>query len=166
MLHGGQINENTKYAKDAASDVNYWTRPTEMFARAFEAYVANAVEAAGGSNEFITHTDEAYKLTLDKVQGADERLALTYPKDSERMKINHAMDRLMDALRDTVIQEGTPAQAPGNEDMIDARAEFYEAIDVRNQEKESLWQDQARQWNVSKQERARLKQRPRAYKST
>ena len=73
--------------------------------------------------------------------------------------------RLMDALRDTIIQEGTPAQAPGNEDMIDARAEFYEAIDVRNQERESLWQDQARQWNVHKQERARMKQRPRAYKS-
>ena len=103
----------------------YWTRPTEMFARVFEAYVARNVEAAGGTTEFITSSNEAYKLTLEQVEGADSRLALTYPNDPDRHNIFLAMDNLMSAVRSDFIQ-GNPAQAPGDYDMIDAYTEFAE----------------------------------------
>ena len=115
------------YAERSKTDANYWLRPTEMFARAFEAYVAHNVETAGGTTEFITSSDQAYKLTLEQVKGADDRLALTYPNDPDRHNIYLAMDRLMDAIRTDFIQ-GNPAKAPGDYDMIDAHQEFAEAI--------------------------------------
>ena len=154
-----------KFAERSASDVKYWTKPTEMFARAFEAYIATQVEHAGGSNEFITSSNEAYQMALDKVEGADERLALTYPKDSERMKINLAMGRLMDELRAALIIEGTPAQAPGDSDTLDGFANFYDAVDRGQQKGPSLWQDQVRRYRAHKQERKRIANRPREHKS-
>jgi hypothetical protein len=154
-----------KFATDNNSDASYWTRPTEMFARAFEAYVSRNVEAAGGRTEFIAYEDEAYKLTLDKVQGGDDRLALTYPNDPDRMRIYHAMDRLMEALRTEIIQQGTPAQAPGDLDMIDAQAEFYKAVDLDKKERMSLWSDQKRAWNEHKAMRLKIKGRPKRFAS-
>jgi hypothetical protein len=105
--------------------VDYYLRPTEMFARAFEAYIAQKVEAAGGRNEFITKGDDAYKLAAEQVADADIRLAETFPKDHERHNIMLAMDQLMDALRNESIAQGTVAEAPGDTDMIDARGDFW-----------------------------------------
>ena len=162
----------SKYRKDAEdfatlnkSDVSYWTRPTEMFARAFEAYVARNVEAAGGNTEFITFENEAYQLALDKVAGGDDRLALTYPKDEDRMRIFMAMDRLMDQLRADVITEGTAAQAPGDTDMIDAQALFYQNIDLKKNERIGLIEDQKRAWREHQTMRTRLKNRPKRFAS-
>ena len=98
---------------------DYYLRPTEMFARAFEAYVANAVEGAGGRNEFITKGDDAYQLTMEQVKGADDRLAKTFPKEDDRANIFLAMDRLMEVIRTEAIQEGTVAEAPADMDAID-----------------------------------------------
>jgi hypothetical protein len=105
--------------------VDYYLRPTEMFARAFEAYIAQKVEAAGGRNEFITKGDDAYKLAAEQVADADIRLAETFPKDHERHNIMLAMDQLIDALRNESIAQGTVAEAPGDTDMIDARGAFW-----------------------------------------
>ena len=71
---------------------------------------------------------------MDKVEGADDRLALTYPNDEDRMRIFLAMDRVMDELRASVITEGTPAKAPGDTDMIDAQALFMQSLDISKQE--------------------------------
>ena len=154
-----------EFATTNSSDVNYWTRPTEMFARAFEAYVAHNVEAAGGNTEFITFENEAYQLALDKVAGGDDRLALTYPKDEDRMRIFMAMDRVMEELRSVVINEGTAAQAPGDTDMIDAQALFYQNIDLKKNERVGLIEDQKRAWNEHKTMRLRVKNRPKRYAS-
>ena len=163
----------SQYRKDAAtfateneSDVSYWTRPTEMFARAFEAYIARNVEAAGGNNEFITFENEAYKLALDKVKGGDDRLALTYPNDPDRMRIFMAMDRLLDELRADVIQEGTAAEAPGDTDMIDAQAIFYESIDLKKNERVNLIAGEQKAWREHQAMRLRIKNRPSIYKSS
>ena len=153
------------FATENKSDVSYWTRPTEMFARAFEAYIARNVEAAGGNTEFISFENEAYELAMDKVKGGDDRLALTYPNDPDRMRIFMAMDRLMDELRADVIQEGTAADAPGDTDMIDAQAEFYKEVDVTKKERISIIADQKRAWTEHKNMRAKIKSRPQRYKS-
>ena len=107
---------------------DYYLRPTEMFARAFEAYIAQTVEAAGGRNEFITKGDDAYRLAAEQVKGYDIRLAETFPKDHERHNIFLAMDQLMESLRSESIAQGSISDAPGDADMIDARAGFWGSV--------------------------------------
>jgi len=67
---------------------DYWTSPTEMLARSFEAYVSYRAELAGFSTEFIGKGDAAYLST------ADERFAKTFPKGVERELIFAAYDVL------------------------------------------------------------------------
>ena len=62
-----------KVDTETFSPAKYWSKPTEMFARAFEAYVAQQITARQGTTEFVSKSDEAYQLTLEQVTGADER---------------------------------------------------------------------------------------------
>ena len=151
---------------------NYYKRPTEMFARAFEAYIAQSVEASGGNNEFITKGDAAYQMALDQVKGADIRLAMTFPKDHERHNIMLAMDQLMEAIRAESIAEGTAADAPGGSDFIDAEATFWG--EVQYQERGSLASapkrvvqaivnDQKKAFRIARNNAAQMKQRPKKF---
>lgn len=147
----------TQYRKDAEdfavatnSDPDYWTRPTEMFARAFEAYVARNVENRGGTTEFITMESEAYEMTLEQVEGSDIRLAMTYPNEADRNNIFLAMDRLMEALRTEAFESG-PSAAPGDYDLIDARLDFAAQIDPNNQPEDARgWvENEKRAWRAA-----------------
>jgi len=151
---------------------NYYKLPTEMFARAFEAYIAQSVEASGGSNEFITKGDAAYQIALDQVKGADIRLAMTFPKDSERHNILLAMDQLMRAIRNESIAEGTVADAPGGTDFIDSEATFWG--EVQYQERASILsapkrvakkiiEDQTKAFRSHRNKLAELAKRPKKY---
>ena len=151
---------------------NYYKRPTEMFARAFEAYIAQSVEASGGNNEFITKGDAAYQMALDQVKGADIRLAMTFPKDHERHNIMLAMDQLMEAMRVESIAEGTAADAPGGSDFIDAEATFWG--EVQYQERGSLASapkrvvqaivnDQKKAFRIARNNAAQMKRRPKKF---
>lgn len=73
---------------DKNANQEYWTSPTEMVARAFEAYVSYKAEAAGMSTEFIGKGDAAY------LSDADERFAMTFPKGTERLRIFDAFDNI------------------------------------------------------------------------
>ena len=111
-----------KIDTETFSPARYWSKPTEMFARAFEAYVAQQITARQGTTEFVSKSDEAYQLTIEQVTGADERLALTYPKGETRDNIFLAMDRLMEAIRTQFNND--IAERPGDYDMIDQRLDF------------------------------------------
>jgi hypothetical protein len=89
----------------------YFASVHEMLARSFEAYVAHRVKAVGGTNEFITKGDDAY------LSDADARLAMTFPKLDERMKIFAAFDQLMHHIRSQAILGTDPVK--GVDDMID-----------------------------------------------
>jgi hypothetical protein len=79
-----------------AADGGYWQRPTEMFARAFEAFVANQVELAGGATEFLGLTDAGYlQPSVDFIQKA-------YPQALDRATIFNAIENLMNVLRDDI----------------------------------------------------------------
>jgi uncharacterized membrane protein YgcG len=152
--------------------VDYYLRPTEMFARAFEAYIAQKVEAAGGRNEFITKGDDAYKLAADQVKGADIRLAETFPKDHERHNIMLTMDQLFDALRAEKIAEGVAADAPGDTDMIDMRNVFWttqayeERTSLREMPKQivqNIIRDQKRASQIAANKAQALKMRPNQF---
>jgi hypothetical protein len=81
----------------------YWTSPTEMFARAFEAYVSYTVEAQGLSTEFIGKGDANY------LEGAGDRFEKTFPKGDEREIIFAAFDNLMGAIAQHELTATGPA---------------------------------------------------------
>lgn len=107
---------SAKLYGEVAGNGDYWLRPTEMLARAFEAYVADRVAIAGGTHEFITKGNENYQDTTE------QRLALTFPKISERLRIFEAFDMLFDQLSGAgIVAEGDPNAAPGSADVMDMR---------------------------------------------
>jgi hypothetical protein len=85
-----------KFASLDPADGGYWQRPTEMFARAFEAYVSHQLEQLGASTEFLGHTDAGY------LKEGDEFIQKAYPQAMDRTLIFNAIDGLMGALRDSL----------------------------------------------------------------
>jgi len=109
--------ESIKFAKMIRDNPDYWKKPTEMFARAWEAYVAHRVTKAGAGTDFLGMSDDAYQLTLAEVEGVDARLPMTHPQESERLEIFLALDRLADAIRKTDLFPGDSAAIPNPEIM-------------------------------------------------
>lgn len=64
----------------------YWSSPHEMFARAFESYVADKLAEKGRKNTYLT----------SDWKGADHE---RYPQGAERQNINAALDGFMATLR-------------------------------------------------------------------
>lgn len=79
-------------AVDGAKGREYYIMPTEMFARAVEAYTAFRVTVGHGSTIGISKSDEAYR------SDAEQRLAKTYPKGEDRARIFSALDDLFALL--------------------------------------------------------------------
>lgn len=146
------------FGKATGSDPDYWRMPTEMLARSFEAYVAHKVEAAGGSTEFIGKSDAAY------LNDADQRLAMTFPKDSDRFNIFRAYDLLFDAIRaEALLNPNNEATAnlPGNVRLSDPAVYF----DDQRQSAQipaykRAWDAEKRAWVVRARELEKLKTRP------
>lgn len=146
------------FGKATGSDPDYWRMPTEMLARSFEAYVAHKVEAAGGSTEFIGKSDAAY------LNDADQRLAKTFPKDSDRFNIFRAYDLLFDAIRaEALLNPNNEAVAnlPGNVRLSDPAVYF----DDQRQSAQipaykRAWDAEKRAWVVRARELEKLKTRP------
>lgn len=89
---------------------DYWTSPTEMFARAFEAFVSYKVEAVGLTTEFIGKGDAGY------LSNAEERFAKTFPKGEERRRIFAAFELLFGHIGDeAVLGTGTAAKPEGGQ---------------------------------------------------
>ena len=129
-----------------------------MFARAFEAYVAQQITARQGTTEFVSKSDEAYQLTIEQVTGADERLALTYPKGETRDNIFLAMDRLMEAIRTQFNND--IAERPGDYDMIDQRLDFAGQVNAgmeRRAIKEIIKEEKAAFRNAQVQNKEKAK---------
>lgn len=103
-----------KASQDYQPGSPYWASVHEMLARAFEAYVAHRMAAAGGTNEFVTKGEEAY------LSDADARLAMTFPKGDDRLRIFRAFDEVFDHLRSQqVLGAGAAAGRPDDGDILD-----------------------------------------------
>ena len=66
----------------------YWSKPTELLARAGEAYVAHKIKEAGGSIANVAKDDATY------LSAAEDRMAKTFPKKQDRENIFAAFDNL------------------------------------------------------------------------
>ena len=85
---GGDFRPPTEFYASARKMGKYWERPTELFARCFEAYVSDRLEEQGRQNTYL-------------VRGAKpmERHPGYYPSGDHRKNVNLAMDALMETLR-------------------------------------------------------------------
>ena len=124
------------FAAITRSDANYWASPYEMAARAFEAFSVTQVTNAGLQADFLGKDREGYDMTLEQLgvtregllepenmlRVLDSRLALTFPKDSERVEIFGAFRNLMDALAiETTLGEGKIRGETGQDFVLDVR---------------------------------------------
>lgn len=67
----------------------YWRKPWELFARAFECYVVDALAEKGRGNNYL-----AYDKSLRSPKAP-------YPRDKEREALKEAFDGLIEAIRQT-----------------------------------------------------------------
>lgn len=157
--------EGTKYVIDSKAygaatggkgGARYFGDPAEMLARAFEAYVAEKVEAAGGDVSVLAKGDRAY-LSND-----DERFAKMFPKLDERLRIFAAFDDLFSQLaKEQLIADGVPAANPGNLDAWDPRiwmGEVPHKAEYRGVK--GAIREQADQWNAAREQVRRERARP------
>jgi hypothetical protein len=83
----------------------YWTRPHELFARAFESYIEDKLQANGRKSSYLaTGTQKYYKTgnhsgRIPEGERNETNYAQPYPQGEERTRINAAMERLVEVLR-------------------------------------------------------------------
>jgi len=89
------LREGSKYRRDAGHlGAAYWASPHEMFARAFESYLEDELQARGRQNTYlVSGTQTQYKL-----ERGDAKDLEPYPQGEERQKINGAMRKLVEAM--------------------------------------------------------------------
>lgn len=91
----------SKFLSDAKHLGDYWKRPHELFARAFESYVEDKLENGQRRNTYLV-TGTREPMSLSKTTNNVTKTDLdTYPRGTEREHINRAFDGFFDALRAT-----------------------------------------------------------------
>lgn len=123
--------KGAKSIKDG--EKGYWIRPTEMLARAFEAYTAMKVEAAGGSTEMLAKENIGY---LEK---ADERVQKMYPQATDRARIFLAIDQMMEAIRQAQILQTGNLNPNAVANIVSAEEKLWPVLAMQ-QEKKSVAQ--------------------------
>lgn len=87
----------TKYLRDAESLGDYWARPQELFARAWEAWVEDTLEARGWKSTYlVSGTRPMYAVVRDDTK--PNVTVEVYPQGEERTAINAAMSKLVAVL--------------------------------------------------------------------
>jgi hypothetical protein len=84
-----------------SAEKGYWARPTEMFARGFEAYIFDLLKARGASSEYLVHGVEPERFASGGYKGNP------YPVE-DRPAINAAMQKLVDTLQTRPGKDGAP----------------------------------------------------------
>jgi diguanylate cyclase (GGDEF)-like protein len=110
----------TRYTKEAGDRGDYWRRPTELFARAFESYVHDKMQASGELSQYLVHSTPHE----DPYPGED------------RPAINAAMQKLVDTFdtrsdgdKEVLFRSGDGAKAPGGMDTAKIDAAVHKFLD-------------------------------------
>ena len=140
-------------AKGQAEKSDYYSRPTEMLARAFEAYVSHRVtlQSEGKSSpgsEFLTLPDPAYTIkpedAVDSVTVQD--FVKRYPKESERLLIFDRFNTLFEMLQGDIL-EGIAAN-PDKSQMVEWTPQ-YEQGQNNNPLSKEAWAEHNRMLRVN-----------------
>lgn len=131
-----QAKEKSRYWRNAKKldgpNSAYWTQPTEMLARAGEAFVAFRMAANSFGNEFVTKSNESY------LNDADGRFREAFPQGEERLRIFDAFASLVDALNaEQILRDSKPGEVVPILTATDAAAAGPSADDVTRQAQQS-----------------------------
>jgi len=101
-------------ALDGDGEAGYWSRPTEMFARAFEGYVFDRLVAMGAKSDYLVHGVEADRYAAGYKGNP-------YPTGEDRARINAAFDRLVGVLKARETEKGVAlfSRAPTFDAAVD-----------------------------------------------
>lgn len=107
--------KNAQEFGDAVGDGGYFADPAEMFARAFEAWVARKVgQMTDDPQSFLTKDNWAYN------DDVDDRLRMTFPKDADADQFDIAMSDVALAMAQTrALGPGEAAKARPDTNKID-----------------------------------------------
>lgn len=72
----------------------YWSSQCEMFARAFDCYVADRLAKRGWRNDYLTSNADSFMLVAD-----DGTTYRAYPCGKERERLNRLFDKLFEKMR-------------------------------------------------------------------
>ena len=142
----------------------YYARPTEMLARAFEAYVSHrlTVQSEGRSspgNEFIAKPEEAYALKSE--DAIDNKLVQDfvnrYPKENERLLIFEKFSELFHALQENLL-EGVAAD-PDKSPMVEW-APMFEQKQNNNPLSKAAWKEHDRNLRVTQRAFEKTQEQP------
>lgn len=92
-------------ALDDGSLGKYWSRPREMAARAFQAWLEDTLSSQGRRNDYLSvfANNEFYRDPLAGIAGKP------FPEGDERERINAAFERLFEAIRAAKVFENAMA---------------------------------------------------------
>ena len=89
--YGTQHTDYSKEASKLSGSGDYWSRPTEMFARAFESFIEDKIKERGGASQYLVHGTEADRYASSAYKGNP------YPAQ-DRPAINAAIQKLVDTI--------------------------------------------------------------------
>lgn len=125
----GIYSATQKAAKLLPGDKQYWTRPTEMLARAFEAYTASRISEFGGKTEMLSRENIGYLSTADKY------IAGMYPQLAERSRIFLAIDQMMQAVNQAQILKTGNLNETNIANMVSAEEKLWPLLAQEREEK-------------------------------
>ena len=102
----------------------YWTRPHEMFARAFESYIEDELASQGRVNSYLVSG------TRDQYDTESHKGAQPYPQGAQRQKINKAMKAFIDIVREQGwLQKALYQTSRRSCSLTNYRADLYRTIE-------------------------------------
>jgi predicted ABC-type ATPase len=107
---------SSEFVTTAHAMGKYWARPHEMFARAWESYVQDKLEAKGIRNSYLvsgTNEDVDWRH-----QGSRKASSFVYPQGVERARTNAAFDHLIAAIKDTGMLQKALDLAAGHDEIF------------------------------------------------
>ena len=108
-------NHTSFYKQAGALDLKgkpYWATPHELFARAFEIYVASKLGEKNGRNDYLTSN---WKMKAEIGSLFGDEAAKRYPQGDERQDINAAFDTLMAELKTKETEKGVALYSKNEE---------------------------------------------------
>lgn len=93
-----QRSEKTDFLKGAeAQKGEYWTRKRELFARAFESYVEDKINAEKNVSDYLVHSTNSDQMTP---------WTSVYPKGQDRTAIGKSFDKLFETIKTKETDKG------------------------------------------------------------
>ena len=89
---------------DRRRSENYWSKPLELFARAFSSYIEDKLEESGRKSEFLSYGSNNDLYNTWKIDAADR--VQPFPEGEERKKINQAFQAFFNELKHETTPEG------------------------------------------------------------